>query len=219
MGLLFVPIALLILFVLVLLPIMGVAAVVFGVVREMPWILILLGLWILLRPHVGSRRQRRSDVSYRERRRRHQEAPSVSAAQPVVATVEAKVVPTKRELPIDVQVKVDQIKHKADMLLGYADRFPPFSHDLHLVRQTAADYLPRTLDTYLALPGTADPVVDGGGSTALMELRAQLDLLDSKLDEIAQDLQRQDLDRLLANRRFLEDRFRPVDVGTTQDAA
>src|SRR5215212_1139349 len=189
MGLLFVPIALLILFVLVLLPIMGVAAVVFGVVREMPWILVRLGLWILLRPHVGSRRHRRSDVSYRERRRRHQEAPSMSAAQPVVATVEAKVVPTKRELPIDVQVKVDQIKHKADMLLGYADRFPPFSHDLHLVRQTAADYLPRTLDTYLALPGTADPVVDGGGSTELMELRAQLDLLDSKLDEIAQDLQ------------------------------
>jgi hypothetical protein len=46
-----------------------------------------------------------------------------------------------------------------------------------------------------------------GGKTAREELKAQLDLLDAKLDDIAQDLQRQDADRLLANRRFLEARF------------
>ena len=45
------------------------------------------------------------------------------------------------------------------------------------------------------------------GKTARQELKGQLDLLDSKLDDIAQDLQRQDADRLLANRRFLESRF------------
>ena len=82
------------------------------------------------------------------------------------------------------------------MLLGYADRFPPFSHDLYIVRQTAADYLPRTLAAYLAVPGTDDPIVRATGRTALEELRAQLALLDSRLDAITQNLQQQDLDGL-----------------------
>ena len=103
---------------------------------------------------------------------------------------------------------MEQIRRKADVLLGYADRFPPCSQDLHVVRQTAAEYLPRTIGAYLALAGDGDPEVGAGGKTALQELREQLQLLDSKLDDIAQDLQRQDLDRLLANRRFLEERFR-----------
>jgi len=113
------------------------------------------------------------------------------------------------ELPIDMQVKVEQIRRKVDMLLSYADRFPPFSQDLYLVRQTASDYLPRTIDSYLGLPkqAVAGAPLSVDGKTAYQELRAQLDLLDSKLDDIAQDLQRQDTDRLLANRRFLEDRF------------
>ena len=51
------------------------------------------------------------------------------------------------------------------------------------------------------------PLKTADGKTARQELKAQLDLLDTKLDDIAQDLQRQDADRLLANRRFLESRF------------
>lgn len=116
----------------------------------------------------------------------------------------------KPELPIDIQVKVEQIRRKVDVLLGYADRFPPFSQDLYLVRQTASDYLPRTVNAFLSLPADAldQPLRHAsGGQTARQELRSQLDLLDSKLDDIAQDLQRQDADRLLANRRFLEARF------------
>ena len=115
--------------------------------------------------------------------------------------------PPRRELPVDVQVKVEQIRHKADVLLGYADRFPPFSQDLYIVRQTAAEYLPRTVAAYLAVPGTNDPIVRATGRTALEELRAQLAMLDARLDAITQNLQQRDLDGLLANRRFLEERF------------
>jgi hypothetical protein len=122
----------------------------------------------------------------------------------------------RRELPIDVQVKAEQIQRKADLLLGYADRFPPFSQSLHIVRQTAADYLPRTIEAYLALPGLSDPIVPTTGRTALTELRAQLQLLDVKLDDITLDLQQQDLDRMSANRRFLEERF---GVGAAAESA
>jgi hypothetical protein len=190
----------------------GAGALVFGILREWPWLLIVFGVWMLVRPGRGRHR----------RRWERPVAPAPAASRPsAAASPEARPHPSplpegegmgvapRRELPIDLRVKVEQIRHKADVLLGYAERFPPFSADLHIVRQTAADYLPRTVDAYLALPGLDDPVIPESGKTALQELREQLLLLDSKLDDIAQDLQRQDIDHLLANRRFLEDRFRP----------
>jgi hypothetical protein len=123
------------------------------------------------------------------------------------------------ELPIDVQVKVEQIRRKVDVLLSYADRFPPFSQDLYLVRQTAGEYLPRTINAYLAMPkDTAEKPMNTDGKTPHQELKAQLDLLDSKLDDIAQDLQRQDTDRLLANRRFLQERFNLRNGSSLADA-
>ena len=48
-----------------------------------------------------------------------------------------------------------EIRRKVEVLLSYADRFPPFSKDLFLVRQTASEYLPRTINAYLALPPQA----------------------------------------------------------------
>jgi hypothetical protein len=205
MGLLSIPLA--ILFVLLML-FLGAAAVLIAIVREMPWLLVLAGVWLLLRTHFGSGHGRRAGprpVRTPPRTVTHPTPPPAAQRRPPPVRPEGK---PRRELPIDLQVKVDQIQRKADLLLGYADRFPPFSQDLHLVRQTAAEYLPGTTGAYLALPGDGDPPIDATGKTALQELREQLQLLDSKLDDIAQDLQRQDLDRLLANRRFLEQRFR-----------
>ena len=170
------------------------------------WPVVLIGLGVWMFWH--------QDGAHR--RRRYAPAPRMSASQPTASPQPAprtrgsdRRQPRQSELPIDVRVKVEQIRRKVDVLLGYADRFPPFSQDLHLVRQTASDYLPRTLNAFLAMkPDDVDkPLVSAGGKTAREELKAQLDLLDAKLDDIAQDLQRQDADRLLANRRFLEARF------------
>src|SRR3954454_9385783 len=174
------------------------AAVVAVLVKLGPILLILLGIWLLARALFGpgDRQQRRADRRARPAAdRRHRTAAVVArpTAQPIRTELSPRPAP-RRELPIDVQIKANQIRHKADMLLGYADRFPPFSQDLHIVRQTAGDYLPRTVDAYLRLPGVDEPLVASRGKTALDELREQLELLDSKLDEIAQDLQRQDLE-------------------------
>ena len=157
-----------------------------------PLLLIGLGAWMFWR---GDRPRHGHRHRYQARNASRQ--PSSEADLPRARKTEPRT-----ELPIDVQVKVEQIPRKVDVLLGHADRFPPFSHDLYLVRQTASDYLPRTIEAYLSLPRQA-----AQRPATLQELRAQLDLLDHKLDEIAQDLQRQDMDRLLANRRFLEERF------------
>jgi hypothetical protein len=214
----------------------AVAAIVMVVTKFGPVILILIGAWLLLRAIRGPRRGPSRHVARRYRYRygwqwdgrdwygRESEPATVieAEARPVPAARPPQnqarpTAPPRRELPIDVQVKVDQIQRKADLLLGYADRFPPFSQDLHIVRQTAADYLPRTVEAYLKLTGEHDPVVTATGRTALEELTSQLSLLDSKLDEIAQDLQRQDLNRMLANRRFLEERFKLRDLQRQED--
>lgn len=172
-----------------------------------PLLLIALGAWMFW--HEDGRHYRRHRAWVGEQRRPIGRPWQPSAAhKPVEETRRPKESRQQAELPIDLQVKVEQIRRKVDVLLGYADRFPPFSQDLYLVRQTASDYLPRTLNAFLSLSAqNVDKPLPGSGKTAREELRAQLDLLDSKLDEIAQDLQRQDADRLLANRRFLESRF------------
>jgi hypothetical protein len=164
-----------------------------------PLLLILAGLWLVMRAVGGPYRPAPTAATQRPGERRPPARPPAS--------------PPRRELPIDVQVKAEQIRHKAGLLLEYADRFPPFSRDLYIVRQTAADYLPRTIAAYLAVPGVDDPLVRATGRTALEELRAQLALLDSSLDAITHNLQQRDLDGLLANRRFLEERFAADDGG------
>jgi len=210
MWLLFIPIVILVvlLFSLVGALFAGVAWVIGG---TWPWLLIGLGMWLFWRDDGRQHRARRRRLAWetgtRHGHKSERKEPSAERQQPA----EKRSDPTplhESELPIDIQVKVEQIRRKVDVLLGYANRFPPFSQDLYLVRQTASDYLPRTIDTYLSLPKpTAEKPLSASGKTAHEELKAQLDLLDSKLDDIAQDLERQDTDRLLANRRFLEQRF------------
>lgn len=180
------------------------------------WPLLLIGLGAWLFWHEDGRHRRRRDQrgpAWMSRKPEpvHVKGPEQLRAERISIARQRKPRPT--ELPIDLQVKVEQIRRKVDVLLGYADRFPPFSQDLYLVQQTASEYLPRTVNAFLSLPADAvDKPLHAENRTARQELQAQLDLLDSKLDEIAQDLQRQDADRLLANRRFLEARF-----GTRQE--
>jgi hypothetical protein len=233
----------------------AVGAVIALTVKLFPVLLILAGIWLLVKAFGGPRRDRQPPWDrhgFRDQWQRPAQAgwhgwehapssgpgpqptrpqqppqptrpmqpvrPTQPAPQPSTAT-QPSPRPARRELPIDVKVKVEQIRRKADVLLGYADRFPPYSQDLHIVRQTAADYLPRTVESYLKLMGEDDPVIGATGKTALDELKAQLALLDSKLDEVAEDLQRQDIDRIVANRRFLEERFKLRDESRAADAA
>ena len=198
-------------------PIVVTSVALFGAAA--PWILFGLVMWAIIGGG-GHRRRTRGWVAeypYPAPRWPTASAPR-SPARPSHAA--PRPAPAAAELPIDVQIKVDQIKRKVELLLGYASRFPPFSQDLYLVRQTAAEYLPRTIEAYRALPpGAAEQVLPASGKTAHQELREQLEILDRKLDDIADDLQRRDLDRLLANRRFLEERFGHRAEGSEPSAA
>ena len=143
--LLIVPIVALLVLGFVLSAILAVAVAV--VAYLLPVLLIAAGCWLLARA-LGwtGRRDRSRDDARAHRQARRYRSDHAPAAQP--SQQQRHAAPTaamsRRQLPIDAQVKAEQIHHKVQLLLGYADRFPPFSQDLYLVRQISADYLPRT---------------------------------------------------------------------------
>lgn len=111
-------------------------------------------------------------------------------------------------LPQEEHAQVGRIRRKAMVLLQQADRFPTGSRNLYLVERMLDQYLPSTLDAYLALPpGAAELPITPDRRTGVQVLRGQLDILEAKLDEAAEDLRQVNVDKLLANERFLEEHF------------
>jgi hypothetical protein len=93
-------------------------------------------------------------------------------------------------------------------ILPRSGKLPPGSPQLFIIDRIATDYLPTSLEAYLNLPrayATSHRVQDG--KTPKDVLLDQLELLENKVNEIADDIHRNDSDRLLANGRFLDERF------------
>jgi hypothetical protein len=112
------------------------------------------------------------------------------------------------KVPPDVLARVQSIQQIILGILPRSGVLPPGSPELFVVQRTATDYLPTALESYLKLPrayATLHPVQDG--KTPRQVLLDQLTLLESKMSEVADDVHRNDTDRLLANGRFLEERF------------
>ena len=80
--------------------------------------------------------------------------------------------------------------------------------NVYLIRQTALSYLPEAFSTYLRMPRVmAERRAIAGGRTPHDVLLDQLDLMDRRLAEVADDMARHDSDKLLANGRFLAEKF------------
>ncbi len=84
----------------------------------------------------------------------------------------------------------------------------PADPNVNLIRQTALSYLPQALDAYLAIPRIyAERKTLDNGKTAHDVLMEQLNVMDGKMHEVAEDIAKNDTDRLMANVRFLQERF------------
>ena len=129
-----------------------------------------------------------------------------SALDRLVRRVESRASP-------DVVAKLREIQQEILGVLPLADQFPPGSEDLFVIQRTATDYLPSALDPYLALPpeyAATRQLQDG--KTPKQVLLEQLELIDSKMDEVVDAIHQRDTDRLLASGRFLEERFGKGDL-------
>lgn len=119
----------------------------------------------------------------------------------------------RHRVPADILQKVEQIKHSIITILPYIVDVNSADYNIHVIRQTVLDYLPETLQHYIALPpafANLHPV--RSGKTARQLLLEQLDLLDKQMQEVAVDLAKNDTQKLLAHGRFLESKFRKGDL-------
>jgi hypothetical protein len=111
-------------------------------------------------------------------------------------------------VPSDVFAKLTSIRQRTLELLPKAGDLPGGSQDLYVLQRTATDYLPTSVRYYVSLPATyATTHVVQDDKTPLRVLQDQLDLLDDQMAEIGDAVNQRDSDRLLAQGRFLEERF------------
>lgn len=93
------------------------------------------------------------------------------------------------------------------------------SADSYTVVATATDYLPESLAAYLALPRDwADTRPVAGGKSSLLLLIDQLDLLATSLNRMFDAINRADAGALVAQGRFLDEKFGGHRTPTTLDA-
>jgi hypothetical protein len=93
-------------------------------------------------------------------------------------------------------------------ILPHLDCLPLGGPELYLIERTVSDYLPTAIDAYLRLPaGYVSSQPGSHGRAAVDVLADELDFLDAEMRQVADMVHRIDMDRLLAHRRFLADRF------------
>jgi hypothetical protein len=115
---------------------------------------------------------------------------------------------SKQRLPDDLAAKVVAIQATILDLLPKLSSTTIDRQDLFALERTVSDYLPQTIDNYLTLPRAyANSHVVSDGKTAAQLLGEQLDLIGEKMKEISDAVAKDDVGKLLAQGRFLEDRF------------
>jgi len=98
-------------------------------------------------------------------------------------------------------------------ILPRLECLPLGAPELYLVERTVSDYLPTAVEAYLRLPnGYVSSQPGSNGRAALDVLVEELDFLDAEMRQVAEVVHRTDMDRLLAHKRFLIDRFRREDA-------
>ena len=109
-----------------------------------------------------------------------------------------------------VLVRVNNICALVEELLPRANQLDESSQEAHLLSKMTTDYLPNALIPYLSLPREyAEQVPLSDGRTAIQSLCTQLDVMYGQTYQIVHVLLRSDGDRLLANERFLQNKFGP----------
>lgn len=132
----------------------------------------------------------------------------------VLKALQREITAVSGRVPPDVILRMQRIEQTIrSEIVPRLDCLPPGSLELYLVERTARDYLPTALATYLRLPSDyVSPRPASQGWTPLQVLLDELDLLETQMRRVAEIVHHVDMDRLLAHRRFLNDRFSRVDA-------
>lgn len=114
----------------------------------------------------------------------------------------------RRRVSKQILQRVKSIKESIFIILPYISDVNSSDPNVFVIRRTALEYLPKTLENYLKLPpayAKFHPVRNG--KTAEQILEEQLEILDREMKEIVIDHSKNDVQAMLAHGRFLEEKF------------
>lgn len=135
------------------------------------------------------------------------------SAEDIRERMEALVEQARPLLSAEMQRHLDGVRSAVhEVLPALANPGPGFDEALFTVRETVLNYLPATLQHYAALPPVfriSQPVQDG--KTPRQLLTEQLALLQAQMQQVVAQVAASDAQALLANGRFLKQRFERPD--------
>jgi hypothetical protein len=114
----------------------------------------------------------------------------------------------KRETPLLALKKVLDIRDNILILLPHLDKMNEGDYNLHIVKKTVTDYLPKTLMSYSKLPlDFAENHKLNNGKTSEEILMEQLDILDEQIQNIVIEVNRKNAESLIIQGEFLKSKF------------
>ncbi len=173
----------------------GLGLYVLGITNQF-WLLIVVGLYLI--GVLATPKNPTYDLQLRNQ----------LTVEDIRAELEELVRKVQGKLPKDVLERVNSIKNSIVEVLPQIVDLGSSDYNIYLIQQTALDYLPSALQSYLTLPkayANLQPVKDG--KTAKQLLVEQLDLLDSEMKQVVQEVYANNTQQLIAHGRFLQDKF------------
>jgi hypothetical protein len=130
------------------------------------------------------------------------------SAQDAVTAVGKLAAESQKRLPPDIATLVGEIAVSVSTVLPRLAARNVVDATFADVRSTATTYLPDTLNAYLTVPAAyRNTATIRDGKTARQIVVEQLTILAAKMKEIEQNAIQDDAQSLLANGRFLKERF------------
>lgn len=132
-----------------------------------------------------------------------------------VGSLRRQIAQTGSRLPREVHARLGRIFGVLETILSSADRLSTSPEQMFIVSRTIRDYLPTSLEVYLNLPPAYAMRASGSRRSALEELSAQLELLEAQMEKVATTLYEGNLQALVNQGRFLEEKFRSSSLDLT----
>jgi len=178
-----------------LLGLLGLALFFFGLIRAY-WFLIVIGMYGL--GLVATPRNKKIDLDIAQE----------LSVDDIKRALEELVKKVRGILNDAVYQKVENIKNIISDILPRTKDLRNSQYDLHVVEQTATEYLPETLQNYLNLPAAFARYHSGkSGKTPREILLEQLVIMEEEMQKILINIHENDTQALLARSRFLKQKF------------
>ncbi|QTD44756.1 hypothetical protein [Ottowia testudinis] len=135
------------------------------------------------------------------------------SADEIRARLAALLAQARPVLPAEMMQTLERVQAAVhEVLPALAAAGPSFDEGLFTVRETVLRYLPETLSRYAALPPVYRTThVVQNGQTPRQILAEQLSLLEQQMNQVVANVAASDTQALLANGRFLKDKFERPD--------